>query len=289
MATSFICVTCGTGFAPSEAPPASCPVCEDERQYVGSGGQRWTTIGELGRGRDNVFRVLEAGPGPQGWALAGIGTAPPFAIGQRALLVRTPAGNVLWDCISLLDQTTIELVQALGGIAAIAISHPHFYSSMVEWAGAFGAPVHLHAADRRWVMRPDPALRFWDGETLELMDGVTLIRTGGHFPGGTVLHWAAGAEGRGALLSGDLLQVVPDRRFVSFMYSYPNLIPLPAATVQRVAGAVEPFPFDRIYGAWWDRVVPSGARTTVARSAARYVAALESGSSRDEGAGREVM
>lgn len=289
MASGFICTTCGTGFAHSEAPLAACPICQDERQYVGAGGQRWTTLDELGRGRDNLFRVVERGPEPPGWALIGIGTTPPFAIGQRALLIRTPQGNVLWDCISLLDETTIALVEALGGIAAIAISHPHFYSSMVEWARSFGAPVHLHAADREWVMRPDPALHFWDGNTLDLMNGVTLIRTGGHFPGGTVLHWASGAEGRGALLSGDLLQVVSDPRFVSFMYSYPNLIPLPAKAVERVAAAVEPFRFDRIYGAWWDRVVPSEGKAAVARSAARYVAALEEGFPHNEGATREVL
>jgi glyoxylase-like metal-dependent hydrolase (beta-lactamase superfamily II) len=145
---------------------------------------------------------------------------------------------------------------------------------MVEWARAFAAPVYLHAADRAWVMRPDPALDFWEGESRELGDGLTLLHCGGHFAGGTVLHWAAGAEGRGALLSGDILQVVQDRRYVSFMYSYPNLIPLPAATVRRIADAVAPYAFDRLYGAWWGRVVQEDAKAAVARSAARYIAAL---------------
>ena len=267
--TSYICVTCGTQFTATEQPPDRCPVCEDQRQYVGPEGQRWTSLDELRRHHDNVFREQEP-------RLLGIGTLPSFAIGQRALLVRSPEGNVLWDCISLLDDTTVEYVRALGGIRHIAISHPHYYSSMVEWAKAFDAPVHLHAADRRWVMRPDDALSFWEGETLELGGGLTLVRTGGHFDGGTVLHWADGAEGRGALLSGDLLQVVPDRRYVSFMYSYPNLIPLPAPAVRRIADAVAPYDFDRIYGAWWDRVVPSDGKACVARSVARYVAAIGS-------------
>jgi hypothetical protein len=265
--TSYICVTCGTQFTPTEQPPERCDVCEDERQYVGLEGQRWTSLDELRRRHDNVFREQEPG-------LIGIGTVPSFAIGQRALLVRSPAGNVLWDCVSLIDQATVEHVRALGGIRHIAISHPHYYSCMVEWARAFDAPVHVHAADRRWVMRPDDSLSFWEGETLDLGDGLTLVRTGGHFEGGTVLHWAGGAEGRGALLSGDLLQVVPDRRHVSFMYSYPNLIPLPAATVRRVADAVAPYEFDRIYGAWWDRVVPSDGKGCVGRSVARYLAAI---------------
>ena len=134
----------------------------------------------------NSYREYEPG-------LIGFGTQPTFAIGQRALLLRTAGGNVLWDCISLVDAATVTLISALGGIQAIAISHPHFYTSMVEWSRAFGGvPIHLHAADRAWIMRPDPAIRLWEGETLALRSGVTLIRCGGHFPGGTVLHWAQG-------------------------------------------------------------------------------------------------
>ena len=109
----------------------------------------------------------------------------------------------------------------MGGISAIAISHFHCYSSMVEWSRAFGnVPIYLHASDRQWAMRPDNSVVFWDGEIRELLEGLTLIRWGGHFDGGTVLHWASGAGGKGALLTGDILQVVQDRRHVSFMYSY---------------------------------------------------------------------
>jgi hypothetical protein len=264
---AHICVTCGTQYPPAEAAPAACPICEDERQYIGWGGQRWTTLAALRRDYHNVIKPEEPG-------LTGIGTHPSFAIGQRALLVQAPGGNILWDCISLIDDPTVAAVRALGGVAAIAISHPHYYSAMVEWSRAFDAPIYLHAADRRWVMRPDPAIVFWEGETRPLGEGLTLIRCGGHYEGGAVLHWAAGAEGRGALLAGDILQVVQDRRWVSFMWSYPNLIPLPAATVRRVAAAVAPYAFDRLYGAWWERVVARDAGAAVARSAERYIAAL---------------
>jgi hypothetical protein len=264
----FICATCGTQFAPAESEPESCPVCEDERQWAPALGQAWTTLEDLRQNHRNRIEEIEPG-------LIGIGTEPTFAIGQRALLLRTPQGNVLWDCISLIDDETRAFVREQGGISAIASSHPHYYSSMVEWGHAFNAPIHLHAADRHWVMRPDPAITFWEGESHDLGEGLTLIRGGGHFPGGTMLHWAAGAEGRGALLSGDIITVVPDQGWVSFMYSYPNLIPLPAAEVRAVAASVEPFPFDRIYGAWWPRVVPNGAKDAVRRSADRYVEVVE--------------
>lgn len=263
----FICATCGTQFAESAAPPPACPICDDERQYVGYGGQRWTTLDELRRDYHNVIRPVEPG-------LTGIGTHPTFAIGQRALLVQTPHGNLLWDCISLLDAPTVAAVRALGGVRAIAISHPHYYSSLAEWSAAFDAPVLLHAADRQHVMRPTPAITFWEGETHTLWEGLTLVRCGGHFAGGTVAHWAAGADGRGALLSGDIINVVQDRRWVSFMYSYPNLIPLPASAVRQVVAAVEPFAFARIYSAWWDKVMQEDAKAAVARSAERYIAAI---------------
>jgi hypothetical protein len=76
------------------------------------------------------------------------------------------------------------------------------------------------------------------------------------------------------LLTGDIIHVVQDRRWVTFMRSYPNMIPLPASAVQRVVAAVEPYPFDRIYGAWWEKVVAADAKNAVRRSAARYIDAI---------------
>jgi hypothetical protein len=259
----FICVTCGTQFPDSEAEPASCPICTDPRQYVPEGGQRWTTGAELAADHENQLR--EEGD------LVGVGTEPGFAIGQRALLVPFGGSNLLWDCISLLDDASAEEVERRGGLAGIAISHPHYYSSMVEWAHRFDCPIHLHAADAQWVMRPDPAVRHWDGEVKELGDGLTLVRGGGHFPGGTMLHRS---EGVGALLTGDIIQVIPDRTHVGFMWSYPNLVPLPETAVQAIGAAVEPFEYDAIYGAWWGRLIPAGAKDVVRRSVKRYGAAL---------------
>jgi hypothetical protein len=267
---AYICTTCGTQFTESAQPPASCPICTDERQFVPPSGQQWTTLDRLRQTHRNSFRRKEAG-------LYGIGPVPEFGINQRALLVRTPAGNQLWDCVSLIDEATVDIIQGLGGIAAIAISHPHYYTTMVEWSQAFGdIPVYLHAADRPHVMRPHPALRYWEGDTCQPLPGLTPIRCGGHFDGGTVLHWPEGAAGKGALLTGDIIQVVPDLRHVSFMYSYPNLIPLPARKVQQIVAAVEPFPYDRLYGAWWGRsTIPADAKAIVRRSAERYVRMLE--------------
>ena len=256
-------MACGTQFPEADAPPESCPICTDWRQYVPASGQQWTTLPQLAAEQENAVR-------DQG-DLVGIGTVPHFAIGQRALLVPFGGSNLLWDCISLVDDATADEVERRGGLAAIAISHPHYYSSMVEWAQRFDCPIHLHAADAEWVMRQDPAIRFWDGEQLELGEGLTLIRGGGHFPGGAILHRAAGG---GSLLVGDIIQVIPDRSHVGFMWSYPNLVPLPDAEVQRMAAAVEPFPYEAIYGAWWEAIIPADGPAVVRRSADRYSRAL---------------
>jgi hypothetical protein len=264
----YLCSTCGTQHAESAEPPAACAICEDPRQYVKITGQQWTTLDRLRLTHRNSIRLDEPG-------LVAIGMEPNFAIGQRAFLVRTPAGNVLWDCVPLVDPALVEMIQALGGLSAIAISHPHYYTTMVEWSRALGGvPIHLHAADRRWVMRPDAAIAFWDSDVKPLREGLTLVRCGGHFEGGTVLHWAGGAEGKGALLSGDILQVVADRKHVSFMYSYPNNVPLSAAKVDHIVQAVEPFEFDRVYGAFWDMTIERDGKAAVSRSADRYRLAI---------------
>jgi glyoxylase-like metal-dependent hydrolase (beta-lactamase superfamily II) len=263
----FICVQCGTQFPETAEPPPRCLICEDERQFIRHGGQQWTTVESLASDHHN--RLDEEAP-----QLLGIGTEPQFAIGQRALLLQSPGGNLLWDCITLLDEKTVGEVSARGGIRAIAISHPHFYSCMVEWSEYFSAEILLHSADREWVMGKSSRMRFWEGTTLPLWDGLSLINCGGHFDGGTILHWPAGANGKGALLSGDIIQVVADRRYVSFMRSYPNLIPLGAAAILRILDTIAPYSFEQIYGAWWRANVLSNAKAAIERSAKRYLHAI---------------
>ncbi|ACL59650.1 MBL fold metallo-hydrolase [Methylobacterium nodulans] len=257
-----ICVTCGTSFPDAPIPPERCPICDEERQYVPATGQSWTTPDALSATHSNAWRQREPD-------LFEIRTVPSFGIGQRAFLIRTPHGNMLWDCLALLDDATVALVRALGGLSSIAISHPHYYTTMQDWAAAFDAPVYLHARDREWVMRPDHRLLFWEEDERAVGTGLTLIRLGGHFPGGTVLHWQAGADRRGALMAGDILQVGADRRTVSFLWSYPNRFPLSGRTVARIASRLDGRRFERVYGAFGLHIERDG-RAAVLRSADRY-------------------
>ncbi len=262
-----ICRECGTSYVDAPSPPVSCPICEDERQYVPRTGQAWTTPDELSANHVNTWRLLEPD-------LFEIHTAPHFAIGQRALLLRTPAGNILWDCIALIDEATVELIRGLGGLAGIAISHPHYYATCQDWAAAFGCPVHLHTADRKWVMRPDPAIRFWNGDTLALGPDLTLVRLGGHFAGATVLYWRPAARSRGVLLTGDTVQVVADPHRVTFLWSYPNMIPLSASTVRRMADRLKQWPTERVYGFSVGRQILEGGSEAIEHSAQRYIGLL---------------
>ncbi|MGV8832717.1 MAG: MBL fold metallo-hydrolase [Devosia sp.] len=266
--TIWICKTCGAQHPPSQTPPDHCRICEDERQYVSAQGQQWLDRDMIGAGHANDWREIEAG-------LSSIGVAPTIAIGQRALLVQTEAGNVLWDCVPMLDEATANRIAALGGLKAICLSHPHFYTGMVEWSEAFGGvPIHLAEADLAHVTRPSPLIKPWSGDRLDVLPGVSVHRLGGHFTGSSVLEWSAGADGKGALLVGDTIHVTPAAGWVSFMRSYPNLIPLPARTIRTIADRVAALRFDRIYGGWPDKVITSDAQAAIARSAERYIAAL---------------
>lgn len=263
MSTPWICATCGTQYAASEAPPATCHVCEDDRQYVDWDGQRWTRLADLATqytlrlgDDDGVFGI----------------DMPGFAIPQRAMHLPTDAGNLMMECVSLVTDDAVTALRARGGVDRIVISHPHFYASMVEWSDALGgAEILLHAADKAWVRRPSPRIRFWEGDTLRLSGEVTLINVGGHFPGSTALHWTRGPHGTGALFPGDAPHVGQDRRQVAFMHSVPNFMPMKPSAVRRMRALLSPLDYDDVYGFSRGRNIIGGARAVVEASFDRFL------------------
>jgi glyoxylase-like metal-dependent hydrolase (beta-lactamase superfamily II) len=257
----FLCTTCGLQYSESPVPPSRCVICEDPRQFVPKTGQGWTTPEKLGVDHFNTFRKI-------GNDLFAFSTVPRFGIGQRAFLIISAAGNVLWDCVSFLDSATIDIIRLLGGLKAIAISHPHFYSAVSTWGQTFECPVFLHEDDKEWVVDPDPCISFWTGERKDILPGVTIHRLGGHFSGSTVLHWID----RHALFPGDTILVTFDRKHVSFMWSYPNYVPLPATDVERIWSRLGMLDFDSIYSPFWERGdIDRNAKEAVERSAIRQL------------------
>ena len=259
-----LCKTCGTSYEVPGSHPQHCDICTDERQYVPASGQEWLDVDALHRSHANKWRQHDD-------ALLSLRTVPDFAIDQRAFILLTPEGNILWDCIANLDDATKKLITALGGLKAIAISHPHYYTTMQDWAEAFNAPIYLHASDRRWVMRDSPHIAFWEGDTLALASDIKIMRLGGHFAGGSILHWARDG---GIVLSGDIVQGTPGADAVSFMWSYPNMLPLPASAVADITRRLGAVTFNRLYGAFEGKDILQNADEIVRRSGEKYIACL---------------
>jgi glyoxylase-like metal-dependent hydrolase (beta-lactamase superfamily II) len=257
--TGYICTMCGIHQTKGEAP-LRCIICDEERQYVNPEGQTWTSMEKLNHEYKNIVEKIHPG-------LYAIYSIPGFGIGQRAYLIITPGGNILWDCISNLDQCTISMIESLGGVSAIAISHPHFYSTMSFWSAAFGdVPVYLNKRDSAWVLDDFSNIIYWESQEFTIWEKVRLIHCGGHFAGSTVLY----NDYRYELFTGDSIYINPDLKSISCMYSYPNLIPLKKHEILQIQRAVSSTPYKSIYGAFGKNIT-SNARDVVAFSLNRYL------------------
>lgn len=257
-----ICKTCGTRYAPEKFKSDQCPVCFDDRQYLREYGQEWLSYDALRKKHTVKINLLCKN-------IYEIYMQPSFAIGQKAHLITTSAGNILWDCIPLIDDASASYIKEKGGLKAIAISHPHYYSLMAEWADYFNCPIYLHSDDKKWVMDSESKINFWDGDRLSLSKDMTLIRTGGHFPGSSVLHYKSSRD-EGMLFSGDSLYLSRDKKHISAMYSYPNVIPLSPGKLFNIFETVAELKFDSLYGAFEWQNIHNGAKTIFNNSLKRY-------------------
>ncbi|EGX91587.1 metallo-beta-lactamase family protein [Cordyceps militaris CM01] len=252
-----ICVTCGTQFGiPYEERPPTCRMCDEPRQFVPPSGQSWTTLARLRPHHRNEIRQ-DAVDG-RIWSIF---SRPAFAIGQRALLVETDAGNVLWDCVSLLDAATVAFVRSRGGLRAIAISHPHFYSTHLEWAREFACPVYLAEEDREWLNREDEdgRRRFVSGPEREILPGVHVVKLGGHFPGSSALHWNNNlfvGDSIGISQSG-LVRSHHNHKHQTFFfhYAFPNFIPLGPTAMLEMWKRLEKWDFTSVFSLFYQTTV----------------------------------
>jgi hypothetical protein len=230
---------------------------------VPAGGQAWTSLRELREAGHRIqIEELERD-------LYGLRVEPSVGIGQQAHLVVTPHGSVLWDVPPFIDRPAVDRIHAHGPVLAIVASHPHMFGVQSAWSHALEqAPILVCEPLLQWVQRPDAAILGWRG-SYELAPGLVLHELGGHFTGSSVLHWDAGADGHGVLLSSDTIHGNPDGNTVTFMRSYPNRIPLSVAVVQRLADGVAELAFERLYDNF-GRGPKRDAAAAVQRSAERY-------------------
>ncbi|HEY9292141.1 MAG TPA: hydrolase [Microlunatus sp.] len=257
----YLCRTCGNAYPIDQDLPEVCPICADDRQWVPPDGQHWARGSEVAA--EHTFGFTEVEPG-----LTKIEVIPEFGIGQKTMLVKTDVGNLVWEPSGFVTDALLTAAAEHGGVAAVSASHPHLVGSSVVWAREFDVPLYFNADDRRWITHPDSQIELWQ-DRLEILPGITLVQAGGHFPGSSVAHWAGGADGRGVLLTGDTIAVGPAQT-ASFMRSYPNLLPLSERLVRQIVAAVDPYDYDRIYGAF-GRTLDRDAKRIVADSAERYI------------------
>jgi hypothetical protein len=194
---------------------------------------------------------------------------PSFAIGQRALFIESESGNILWDCIPLLNEPIIDFIKVCGGLKAIAFSHPHYYSNMNDWAAAFNCPVYIHQQDEQWIMQKGSHISLWSGPEKPLWDGMRLLNTGGYFPGSSILHVPSLSE-EGTLFCGDTMVISPSKQHIAVMYSYSNRIPLPLREVERIRTRVEFVPFDTMYTFLTDQNLEGNAKEIMQIAFERY-------------------
>ncbi len=262
MNQKIICTACGTQYKQELTAGAVCPICMDDRQAVPEKGQSWTNLQELSDHYSVIVKKLTD-------HLYELKMAPSFAIGQRALLVITPEGNILWDCIALINEPTIEFIKSKGGLKAIAFSHPHYYTTMNDWAAVFDCPVYIHQKDEQWVFNKGNNISLWNGVEKELWQDTRLINIGGHFPGSSILH-APFLSNQGAILCGDTFYISPSKKHTAVMYSYPNRIPLPLEEVRRIKKQMAGIQFDTIYGFYDFQNIYTNAHQLIQDSLDRY-------------------
>ncbi|KAI0121226.1 metallo-beta-lactamase family protein [Xylariales sp. AK1849] len=262
----LVCTACGTHFPTADKEEVrSCFICDDPRQFTPQTGQSFTTLDQIRSDHKNTWT-----PFPGDDDFISIVTEPKFGIGQRAVFVKTPKGNILWDCITLIDDDTIRKIKGMGGLKAIVISHPHYYSTHVEWARAFDCPVYLAAEDREWTAQTSSHQVFVSETELELRlgeegepSGVQVLKLGGHFPGSfvalykkrlliadTLLTTPAGLGSWETDALGDSRSRPKGMNSFSFMWSIPNMIPLAPGELERMWSILKKYEFRSTHGAF---------------------------------------
>ncbi|KAI1105792.1 beta-lactamase-like protein [Jackrogersella minutella] len=261
----LVCTACGTQFPTVDRQEVkTCFICDDPRQFTPQTGQSFTTLDEIRSSAKNTWTAFKGDS-----RFVSIFTEPKVGIGQRAILIKTPLGNVLWDCITLIDDETVAKIKDIGGLKAIVISHPHYYTTHVEWARAFDCPVYLAAEDRQWTTQSSTHQVFVEETELDLQidsasSGIMVLKLGGHFPGSFVSLYD------GHLFIADTLVTTPSGlgswdtdavgsvrtrpaglNSYSFMWSIPNMIPLPPSELERMWGILKKYDFSSTHGAFY--------------------------------------
>lgn len=261
-----ICVACMTQYS---TPRSECPICLDPRQFVPATGQSWTSLRKLAEEKHTNKIVADQ----QDERVCFILTEPSTGIGQTPILIKTSRATYMWDCNAFLSENLFnQLTTMQPPLKAIAISHPHFFSTSLTWSRCLKVPLILAAADKHWFQRLSDVKEGeieWVHNVASLEDGVTMIQCGGHFPGSSVLHWDRSLEPEfesdkhcrtGIILCSDTAMIQPTQQGFTFQWSVPNMIPLNPHEMKGIADRLRDVPFEQATSTWPHRFVRKNAR-----------------------------
>lgn len=290
-----ICETCGAQSDvqnPKELQQRDeCFICLDPRQAVPESGQKWTKISNwlTNSSRLQCNLVPQDNFDPGLFRVMAKDYTNMVGIGQTPWLILTEKGIVIWDCSAYFTVDLFNSIKQLSSlyqvpIVAIAISHPHFYTTSLTWAKALQTKLYISNLDKRWYQRDHDSkhINFFKSSQIEIIPGITMIRCGGHFDGSCVLHWdrkiakcpkglGTGKKETGVIFCSDTFAPASDRKQITFMWSYPNFIPLPPKDIVQIWKSVQQFEFDDILGAWPGKYIYGDARQKVLKSAKNFV------------------
>lgn len=231
----YSCANCGH-WQRWFAEPPFCPVCTDVRNALPDDGWVWITPGDLA---DRQARWAEVAPGVTGYWVE-----PQVGLGTTGWVIETDAGLVGWEGAGFYPQESLAELRRRGGLVALGASHVHGYGALWQLQDELAPPVlAIGVDDLQWTK----AFRVtWPTDDRhELAPGLVMHRSGGHFPGHTVLH----DEGRGILFVGDLLKVDLDGDTpvgLSCHKAYHAQIPLSHDEIRQARALVERLQFDAV-------------------------------------------
>ena len=232
---AYVCTNCGF-WQRHFATPASCPLCLDARHVVPADGWRFLDLAGAQAAWPMHWEELE----PGAWRFY---NEPVEGIGPSGYLLTGSSGNVFFEGGGVFDEAAMARIADLGGIDVLSASHPHSYGALWQLQDRFDPELALPAADFVW----SAALRVtwpWD-DRLEIMPGLTLHRTAGHFEGHAVLH----DRKRRLLLCGDAFKFELDpaeRRqatSISTHKAFVRGVPLTHQELDRYRGVFAPLDF----------------------------------------------
>jgi hypothetical protein len=236
----YSCANCGH-WQRWFAEPPFCPVCTDVRNALPDDGWVWITPDDLA---DREARWAEVAPGVRGYWVE-----PQVGLGTTGWVIETDDGPVGWEGAGFYPPAALAELRRRGGLVALGASHVHGYGALWQLQDELAPPVlAIGVADLQWTK----AFRVtWPTDDRhELAPGLVMHRSGGHFPGHSVLH----DERRGILFVGDLLKVDLARGAdgrgtpvgLSCHKAFHAQIPLSHAEVREARALVERLEFDAV-------------------------------------------